>query len=210
MFDSLLEVISSSPWTYGVVFLFAYLDVIVTVVPSETAVITASALAASGDLNIALVILAAAVGAMLGDNCGYAIGHWLQRFVRGRLFSGSRRRHLDRAERALQERGGYLIIIGRFIPGGRTAVTVASGVLHYPWRRFVVYDVAAAFIWALYAGMIGYIGGKVFADDPLMGILLALGIALTIASVSEGYRYWKRRGMRPPRSPAAGEGADRG
>lgn len=210
MFDSLLDVVSSSPWTYAVIFLFAFLDVIVTVVPSETAVITAGVLAATGDLEIWLIIPLAALGAILGDNTGYAIGRFFERFVLDRLFKGERRRHLERAERALTERGGYLIVIGRFIPGGRTAVAVGSGVLHFPWRRFIVWDVAAGFLWATYAGLIGYFGGKAFEEEPWKGILLALGIAFAVAATVEGYRYWRRRSGKRVGRAATSDGVDRG
>src|SRR3972149_1934714 len=127
MFDSLLDVVSSSPWTYAVVFAFALLDAVFPVVPSETAVITAGVLAAGGDLSIAPVTAGAAAAPCSGDTPAYAIGRTLKDVVRERVFRGARRRHLDRAERTLQDRGGYLIVIGRFIPGGRPAVTFAPG-----------------------------------------------------------------------------------
>jgi membrane protein DedA with SNARE-associated domain len=218
VFDSLLEFISGSDWTYAVVFLFAFGDVLFPVIPSETAVITAGVLAAGGDLNIALVILCAASGAVLGDNTAYLIGRHLKDFVRNRLFTGHRRRHLDRAERALSERGGYLILIGRFIPGGRTAVTFAAGMLRFPWHRFIRFDVAAATIWASYAGLVGYFGGKAFEESPTKGLLLALGLAFGVAVSVEGYRWWKRRRLRgreasrPARlsEPVPGKSVDRG
>lgn len=206
MFDSLLDVISSSPWTYGVVFLLAFLDVIVPIVPSETAVITAGVLAATGELSIVLIIIVAACGAILGDNLAYWLGRVFEEPVQRRFFTGERRRHLDRAERAINERGGYFVIVGRFIPGGRTVVTFGCGVLRYPWPRFIAFDVAAGILWATYAGLVGYFGGKAFEDSPLKGILLALGIAFAVAGTVEGYRWLKRRGHR--REPATGDGVD--
>jgi membrane protein DedA with SNARE-associated domain len=211
VFDSLLDVISSSDWTYGVVFLFAFLDAIIPIVPSETAVIAAGVLAASGDLQIGVVIVAAAVGAILGDNTAYLLGRLCEGKVRATLFRGGRRRHLDRAERALGDRGGYLIVIGRFIPGGRTAVTFSCGILRYVWRRFVVFDVVAGFIWASYAGLIGYFGGKAFEENPARGILLALGVAFGVAAAVELARWRKRRrALRaaPASEPATGDGVD--
>jgi membrane protein DedA with SNARE-associated domain len=218
VFDSLLEFISSSNWTYAVVFLFAFGDVLFPLIPSETAVITAGVLAGSGDLNIALVILCAALGAVLGDNTAYLLGRYFEDPVRNRLFSGHRRRHLDRAERALSERGGYLIVIGRFIPGGRTAVTFAAGMLRFPWHRFIRYDVLAGVIWASYAGLVGYFGGKAFEENPTKGLLIALGFAFVVAGSVEGYRYLKRRKLRererhasaPVSEPVPGESADHG
>jgi membrane-associated protein len=206
--NSLLDVISSSPWTYAVIFLFAALDVVVPIIPSETAVITAGVLAASGELSIGLIILVAGAGAVLGDNVAYWIGRQLTGFVQRRLFKGEKQRHLDRTERALKERGGSLIVIGRFIPGGRTVVSFGAGILHYPWRRFIAYDLLAGALWATYAGLIGYFGGKAFEDSPLKGILLALGIAFLIAGGIEGIRWLRRR--RLAQQLAAGDGVDRG
>src|SRR5262249_17215887 len=67
------------------------------------------------------------------------------RFARGERARAS----LAWAERQLRERGGELIVIARFIPAGRTAVTLSAGILRYPYRRFIVFDAAAALFWAL-------------------------------------------------------------
>jgi membrane protein DedA with SNARE-associated domain len=215
--DSLLSWISDSPWTYLVVFAFAFGDVLFPFIPSETALITAGALAATGDLQIWVIIVVAALGAFLGDNTAYAIGRYLKGFVEGRLFSGDKRRHLDRAERTLQQRGGSLIIVGRFIPGGRSAVAFGAGVLHFPWPRFLRWDALAAVLWGVYGGLVGYIGGKTFEENALYGILLALGIAFGIASMIEGTRWVRRRrrlsglaSPAPPSDPSTGDGPDRG
>jgi len=215
--DSLLSWISDSPWTYLVVFAFAFGDVLFPFIPSETALITAGALAATGELQIWAIIVVAAIGAFAGDNTAYAIGRYLKGFVEGRVFSGEKRRHLERAERTLQQRGGSLIIAGRFIPGGRSAVAFGAGVLHFPWPRFLAWDATAAILWALYGGLVGYIGGKTFEDNPLYGILLALGIAFGIASLIEGTRWFRRRrrlaglaSPTPSSEPSSGNGADRG
>jgi membrane protein DedA with SNARE-associated domain len=206
VFDSLLDVVSSSPWTYGVVFLFAFLDVIVPIVPSETAVITSGVLAATGDLNLALIILVAACGAILGDNVAYWLGRTFKDLVQRRFFGGERKRHLERAERAINERGGYFVIIGRFIPGGRTVVAFGCGILRYPWPRFIAFDIAAGVLWASYAALVGYFGGKAFEESPLKGILLALGIAFGVAAGVEAYRWYKKRSDR--RQPATSDGVD--
>ena len=206
MFNSLLDFISSSGWTYVVCFALALGDVLFPLLPSETAIITAGVLAATGDLSVPLIILCAAVGAICGDNIAYWLGRTLKEWVEAHLFRGEKRRHLDRAERSLGKRGGSLIIVGRFIPGGRSAVTFGAGILHYPWRRFILYDVAAGFAWATYATLIGYFGGKAFEDHPGFGILVALGIAFVIAGLFEGGR-WLRRRQRESRAERQSEGA---
>ncbi len=80
----------------------------------------------------------------------------------------------------MQERGGYLIVVARFIPGGRTAVTLAAGILEMPWRKFIPFDLAAGFIWGSYAALVGYFGGKAFEEEPWKGLVLALAIAFGI------------------------------
>ncbi len=151
MFQSFVDAVSGSAWTYAIVFGVAALDAFFPVVPSEATVITAAVLAAQGDLRLELIIPAAAIGAVCGDNVSYWAGRILGERIAEKVFAGSRRRHLDRAHRMLEERGGYLIIVGRFVPGGRTAVTFAAGSLDWAWRRFIVFDLAAGLIWASYA-----------------------------------------------------------
>jgi membrane-associated protein len=198
MFDQFTHFVSdASGWAYAIVFAAAFLDVLVPIVPSETIVITAGVVAAAGDLSLALVVPAAAAGACLGDNTAYWLG---RRFGTGaivRWFGGEKARaRIVWAERQLAERGGELIVVGRFIPGGRTAVTVGAGSLHYSWPRFFVFDALASLGWALYAALLGYFGGKAFEDAPLKGLLLALGIAFAVAGGVEGGRWLLRRRAR--------------
>jgi membrane protein DedA with SNARE-associated domain len=191
--ESLTEVVSDSPWTYAFLFWVAALDAILPLVPSETSVITAGVLAAEGDLVLWLVVLTAALGAILGDNCSYWIGRTVGHRVAERLFGAKHHERMMTMERNLAERGGYLIIVGRFIPGGRIAVTLGAGTLEFPWRRFIAFDVAAGFLWASYAALLGYFGGKTFEDNPLKGFAFAFGIALGVTASVEGVRWIRRR-----------------
>ncbi len=193
LFDSLTELASGSHWTYALVFVLAAFDVIFPVLPSETVVILAGVLAGAGELNIGLVIVAAALGAFAGDNLAYWIGRKAGEPILNRLFKGDRRKRVDWARDQIDQRGGYLIIIGRFIPGGRTAVALGAGSLHMYWPRFMMFDAAAALIWAVYAGMLGFLGGKTFEEEPWKGFLIAFVVALAIAGITEGYRYVKRK-----------------
>ena len=129
MFGQFTHLVSeASGWAYGIVFLLAFLDVLVPVVPSEASVITAGVVASAGGLYLPLIIVAAACGAFLGDNTAYLVGRRFgtratQRFLHG----GKGEKTLAWAERQLTRRGGELIVVSRFIPGGRTAVTLAGG-----------------------------------------------------------------------------------
>lgn len=177
-----------------IVAVLAYLDALVPVVPSETSVITAGVVASTGDLSLALVVAAAASGAFLGDNTAYFIGHRFGTRINDRFFSSKKnRKRVEWAQRQVNERGGELIVIARFIPGGRTVVTLSAGTLGYPWRRFVLFDAAAALGWALYAALLGYFGGHAFEKAPWKGLLLALGIAFAVTGGIELARWYLRR-----------------
>lgn len=195
MFDQLLDFVSNaSGWAYLVVFLFAALDVLIPLVPSETAVITAGVVASTGDLKLLFVIAAAASGAWIGDNTAYLIGRrYGTRLKDGPLKGEKWQKRFAWAERQLTERGAELIAVGRFVPGGRTAVTLSAGTLHYPWHKFALVDAGAALGWALFASLLGYVGGRSFENDPWKGLVLALAISFSIGGAIELIRWYRRR-----------------
>jgi membrane-associated protein len=194
-FDRISDWISGEWWSYPVIFVVAVVDAFFPVVPSESVVITAGNLASTGDLWLLGVILSASAGAVVGDNISYAIGKWAGEHTVKRLFRSEKaRKGFEWAERQLETRGFYIIVIARFLPGGRTAVTFSSGYTQgMPWRRFIVADVAAGLIWGTYATMLGYIGGKQFEDQPWKGLLLGFGIALSVALLIELVRHLRAR-----------------
>ena len=194
MFNAAVDWLSGAWWSYLIIFAVSAIDAFFPLVPSETVVITGGVLAGSGDLQLALVIVSAWAGAVLGDNISYAIGRWVGEHTVKRVFRTEKaHRRLDWAEHQLDVRGGYLIVIARFIPGGRTAVTFASGYTHaMPWRRFIRYDVLAGGIWATYAALLGYVGGKQFEQQPWKGLLLAFVVASSLALGIEGIRHLRR------------------
>jgi membrane protein DedA with SNARE-associated domain len=190
MFTSLTNAITASGWAYVLILGIAFLDSFFPIVPSETAVIIGGVLAAAGDLSLTLVLVAAAAGAVGGDNFTYALGRVFGERLSRTLFRGARgQRTLGWARRVLAQRGPTLIVGARFIPGGRTATTFTSGLTEYPWRRFFVLVVVAGIGWALYAGLLGYAGGKTFEHQTWKALLLALGIAATVTITVELARY---------------------
>ncbi len=188
MFQFLFDLLSS-PWAYAIVLGIAALDAVFPAVPSESLAITAGVLAGVGKLHLAPSIAAAAVGAFLGDSTSYLLGRTLGVRVRDRLFRGERsQRALGWAERTLDERGGYLIVVARFVPGGRTATTFTAGMVRFPPLRFLGFAAIAAVAWASYAVMLGYLGGRIFKNNPLLALGVALGIAFAITVVVEAVR----------------------
>ena len=205
---------SGSTITYLVVLGAAGGDVVFPLIPSETVVITASVIAAQGALRVWLIVMLVAVGAFLGDNISYLLGRWVGDPVAKRLFRGERAKaRLEWAERAIRRRGAVLVVVGRFIPGGRTASTFAAGALEMPYRRFALVDAAAALLWAVYASMLGYVGGASFKESLWKPLAVSLGVAAALGVAIEGWRQLQgRRGkdlLGDEVEPSAAEGGAR-
>jgi membrane-associated protein len=200
-FDTLRE-LSDSPWFLLGVFGVALLDSIVPVVPSETMVIIGGVAAGRGDQFLPIVIAAGGLGAFAGDNIAYQLGRSCEGLLRRTVFrSEAGARRLDWATHQLDVRGGLLLVTARFIPGGRTAVTIASGVTRQPRRRFVLFDALACTIWATYAALLGYIGGRTFEDNHTLAFGVAFGLAVTGTILIEAVRWLRGRRSGTTQSP---------
>ena len=193
LFDRLAD-LSGSPLFLVVIFFIALFDSVIPVVPSETLVIIGGVAAGQGDQLLPLVIASGAVGAFAGDNIAYQLGISAEGFLRRTLFRGdSGQKRLDWATRQLETRGGLLLLTARFIPGGRTAITVSSGVTRQPRRRFVLFDLLACVIWATYATMLGFVGGKAFEDNHTLAFIIAFAAALSVTGVIEVIRHFRNK-----------------
>jgi membrane protein DedA with SNARE-associated domain len=196
LFEYWIELITASSWVYPLIVGVAALDAVFPLVPSEATVVAAAALAGTGDLVLSLVLIAGAAGAVVGDNVAFLAGRAGRGRIVGRLLRSAKwQSRVRRAETALRERSASIILVSRFIPGGRTATMLSAGLVGLGWRRFAAYDLAAGVLWASYASAIGWLGGKAFAEQPLHALLLAFGVAAALALALEG----GRRLLRPPR-----------
>lgn len=188
--------ISARWWFVLVIFIIALLDSVVPVVPSETTVIIGGIAAGQGEQLLGVVIVMGAVGAFCGDSIAYFLGKrfrpWVTR-VMGRS-NGDGDVRMARAAAQIDKRGGMLLITARFIPGGRTLMTLSCGATERPYKTwFVPWDVLAASLWASYAAIIGYFFGDLFEDDHSTAFWLAFGTALSITAMIEVVRWFRHR-----------------
>ena len=190
MLASLANSVSGSPWTYLLIVAVCMFDALVPLLPSETVVVTAAVLASHGRLNIGLVALSAAAGALLGDNSAYWVGRsGLRRLADRTMGSDKNQQRLKWARDQLRRRGGWIIIVARFIPGGRTATTYVSGTLEMPWKtRFLPFDTIAALAWALFGSGLGYFGGSAFEHNLWLPVVIAIGASFLVATGGELFR----------------------
>lgn len=189
---------ADSPWSYLLVGIMAFLDAILPIVPSETSLIACGVFATfGGSPNVLVLILVGAAGAWAGDNTAYAIGRWAEPFATRRMLSGERgKKARAQAEHWLNEYGGMMIIAGRYIPGGRTAISITAGIVDYPWPQYRKWTAIGAITWATYATMLGYWGGAAFKDSPFKGIIAGLVAAAVMTVLIELLRRllaWRKK-----------------
>lgn len=131
MTEAIVELIQgalNSPWGLLGLTAIAAVDGFFPVVPSESLVVTAGVFAAAGEQSLALIIAVAALGAFTGDHVSYFLGRRAGDRLSGRLRAGTRKSAaFEWARRILAERGGTVIVVGRYVPGGRTALTLTTG-----------------------------------------------------------------------------------
>jgi membrane-associated protein len=208
---------SGLSWLYLAVLLLVAADTIVPLIPGETALITAGALAAgsggslvTGSPNLVVVCAAAALGAWLGDNLAYSLGWRAGPYAVARVLGARRGPALYlKAERALAARGAAVILAARFIPGARTATTIGAGVVGFPRARFRWIIAIADSCWAVYVGLLGYLGGRTFEDNLIAGVATGLGVALLCTTGLELLRRVRSRRARPDGDSADGESTGR-
>lgn len=179
------------------------LDSVAPIVPSEAGVIAAAAQATTGSLGG--VVLAAAVGAFVGDVAMHAAGRRLGVGGLGRWIA--RRRFAPTASQ-FDRLGPAILVFGRFAPVGRTAVALASGLADVPWRRYLPACATGAVLWAVYIVALGRLGSALTGNPILqvaVGMLAAAAIGVTVTALR---RTWRRVGdgrtvQRWVRRPAA-------
>ncbi len=189
-----LERVSTSQWFYAIILVVAFLDSVFPIVPSETAVILGGIAAGQGHLNLAAVIALGALGASLGDNTAYAIGHrFSARIERWYSKNDKRARKLAWANDQLRARGGSLLLTARFIPGGRTVVTVSSGITRQPHRQFAIFVAIACVVWASYGAILGFAAGEQFKDSHTKAFIVAFIAAVSFSALLEVVQHIRKK-----------------
>jgi membrane protein DedA with SNARE-associated domain len=176
-------------------------------VPGETVLILGAVYAGTGRLSLPIVVLVAFVAAVIGDNIGFAIGHFggrplIERYGRYVLITPER---LNKATELFDRHGGKIIAVARFIEGLRQANGIIAGIARVPWTRFLAFNALGAAAWVAVWGSIGYFSGSHidtiyrYATRYSTYLAIAVGVAL-LAYV--GHRVWKARLSRESRDRA--------
>jgi membrane protein DedA with SNARE-associated domain len=178
-------------------------------VPGETVLILGAVYAATGRLSIVLVALLGFLGAVLGDNIGFAIGHLggrklVERYGRYILLTPER---LDKATAFFERHGGKIIVIARFVEGLRQANGIIAGTTGMHWARFLAFNALGAALWVGVWSAVGYFSGShintIYDQATRYSTYLAIAFAVLVVGFV-ARRLWRRRRDRAAKPPAEG------
>ena len=163
--------------------------------PGETMLIAAALYAGTGHLNVVLVGVIAFVAAVVGDNVGYAIGHFggrklIERVGKYVFITPAR---LDRAEDFFNRHGGKLVVVARFVEGLRQANGLVAGTIHMHWAKFLASTELGAAMWVGLWTTLGYIAGDHVETISRYFTFFAIGLAVIALAVVARHLHHRRK-----------------
>jgi len=154
--------------------------------PGDSLLFTAGFLASQGFFNILLLVPVTFIAAVAGDSVGYAFGQK----VGPKLFKREdsiffHKKHLIRAKNFYDKHGGKTITIARFLPVVRTFAPIVAGIGQMPYKKFLLYNIIGAFLWAVCIPLLGFYLGNIIPgiDKYLLPIIVLIVIASVAPSI---------------------------
>jgi membrane protein DedA with SNARE-associated domain len=180
--------------TYGywAIFFIVGLESAGIPLPGETTLVGAAIYAGhSGNMSISMIILAAAAGAIVGDNIGFWIGRefGVKLLMRYGSHVGVGPPQLRLGQYLFMRWGGAIVFFGRFVALLRILAAVLAGANRFDPMKFLFYNAAGGICWSLVFGLGGYVFGV--AIQRVAGPLGWLGFAGAAAGAVALWRYWK-------------------
>jgi membrane-associated protein len=191
-------------WAYLVLFLVVFGDAICALLPGETAVNAAATLAVQGTLDLGLVMLAGALGAVLGDSALYWIARRSSGRIEPQLEKAKRHEKVSAALAFIGTGGPVLLVAGRYVPGLRFVVNATMGISKYPYRRFLLWSAIGGTTWSVYTAGLAYLIGTALADFPLASVVISgVFTTLVIGAIFFVMRRQRKSGPAPPHVAAS-------
>ncbi len=134
---------------YAAIFALVMVESFGIPAPGESVIIAGAFLAARGQMNIVVILMVAWTAAVIGDNIGFAIGHFGGRHLIARQgrYIGIKEHHLAKVEHFFQRYGGLIVVFARFVEVLRQLNGVVAGTMGMPWWRFLTYNAIGAALW---------------------------------------------------------------
>ena len=183
-------------WTYALLFAIIFCEtglVVTPFLPGDSLLFAVGTFAATGALDLGLIIVLLSVAAILGDSVNYAfgarVGPRVFREQSSRLFN---REHLERTRRFYERYGAKTIVIARFVPIVRTFAPFVAGIGQMAYSRFLLYNVAGGIFWIVSLTLAGWAFGNVpivRRNFPL--VIIAIIVISVLPAVVEFLRQWR-------------------
>lgn len=182
---------------YGAVGLVIGLESLGLPLPGETLLVAAALYAGgTGHLDVNAIVIAASIGAILGDNAGFMIGQTLgaRMLERHGAKVGLHRRRLLLGHYLFRHYGGLVVVLGRFTALLRALAAVLAGANRMPWGRFLLWNAVGGVLWASVIGYGAHALGRQIERlaGPVGMALSALAIASVIAGITLVRRHERR------------------
>jgi membrane-associated protein len=161
--------------------------------PGDSLLLTSGLLAYKGELDIMILLPLLFVAAVLGDNVGY----WFGYKTGPRIFSRPnsllfRRENLLKAKAFYEKHGGKTIVLARFMPFIRTFAPIVAGAVAMEYRRFMIFNLLGALIWAVGVQLAGYFLGSIIPEEQLERyFLLIVGAVIVISALPTMIHLWQ-------------------
>ncbi|WP_407570006.1 DedA family protein [Deinococcus altitudinis] len=160
-------------WTLDLMNNLGYLGIVLLMVlenlfpplPSELILPAAGFAAARGDLNLPLVVLAGALGSVLGTLPLYYVGRavgeerlvkWADKYGKWLTLSG---KDLRKADDWFDRHGPKAVLFGRMVPGIRSLLSLPAGMSEMALPKFLLYSAVGSGLWAALLAGAGYLLG---------------------------------------------------
>lgn len=171
-------------WIYAILFAIIFSEtgfVVTPFLPGDSLLFVAGAVAATGGMNVHLLVALLIAAAVLGNSVNYAVGRWLGRhFFTNRGSRWLNPAHLEKAHAFYEEHGGKAVVISRFLPIVRTYIPFVAGMAAMQPVRYTAFNVAGAVLWV---GSLCY-AGYFFGNIPwIRGNLTAIIVGIIVVSL---------------------------
>ena len=171
-------------WVYAILFAIIFSEtgfVVTPFLPGDSLLFVAGAIAATGQMNVWILVALLTLAAILGNTVNYAIGRWLGKtYFREGGAKWLNRKHLDKAHEFYERHGGKAVVISRFLPIVRTYVPFVAGMAEMTPREYTMYNVAGAVLWVGSLTAAGFFFGNI---PWVKGNLTAIIVGIVVVSL---------------------------
>jgi membrane-associated protein len=170
-------------WIYAILFAVIFSEtgfVVTPFLPGDSLLFVAGAVAATGAMNVHLLVVLLIVAAVLGNSVNYGIGRWLGGWFKAGGARWLNPRHLESAHAFYERHGGKAVVISRFLPIVRTYIPFVAGMATMDPGRFTLFNVAGAVLWIVSLCYLGYFFGNI---PWIKGNLTAIILGIIVVSL---------------------------